>query len=241
MPRIAVAPTQNMPEDIRSGTPNDYLESLRLAGADVVVLDAATDDPDAIVATADGLMLLGGHDVDPALYGQPAHPTFEPAAPGRDAFELALARRAVASERPLLAICRGVQVLNVALGGTLVQDIPSQVTSPLVHSVREKPWGRLVHAVDITPDSLLAGLLGDLVAAGRCEVNSRHHQSVGTVGAALRVTATASDGVIEAVEHVDHPFCVGVQWHPENFWQTGRFQRLFDAFLAAASRARSTS
>jgi putative glutamine amidotransferase len=240
-PRIAVAPTEKMPEDVRTRTPNDYLESLRLAGGEVLVLDLAVHDPVSVLADVDGLMLLGGHDIDPAIYGEPAHTTFEPAAPGRDAFELALARTAVDQAIPLLAICRGLQVLNVALGGTLVQDIPSQVTAarsdwPIDHAVRV-PKDRLAHPVTLRRRSRLESALGPAAIDGYCDVNSRHHQSVRDVGRGLTYTATAGDGVIEAVEHEDLPFCLGVQWHPENFWHTGRFQALFDTFVRATRSA----
>jgi putative glutamine amidotransferase len=234
MPRIAVAPTHQMPDDVRTGTPNDYLESLRLTGAEWVVLDLRVHDPRAVLDEVDGLMLLGGHDVDPSIYGEAPHPTFEAVADGRDAFELELARGAVARDLPLLAICRGLQVLNVALGGTLVQDIPTEVPSPGVHNVREKPWARLVHPVSVTADSRLASVLGDLVIDDRCEVNSRHHQSVKAIAAGLTATAVSPDGVIEAAEHGAQSFCLGVQWHPENFWRTGRFHSLFASFVDAA-------
>lgn len=236
MPRIAVAPTHQMPEDVRTGTPNDYLESLRLTGAEAVILDLRVDDPATVLDEVDGLMLLGGHDVDPGLYGEAPHPTFEPATDGRDAFEITLARTAVSRQLPLLAICRGLQVLNVALGGSLVQDIPTQVSGPLAHSVREKPWGRFVHSVRLAHDSRLASVLDDIVVDGQCDVNSRHHQAIKGIGAGLMPTATSPDGVVEAAEIPGHPFCLGVQWHPENFWQTGRFQSLFDAFVAATRR-----
>jgi len=238
MPRIAVAPTESMPEDLRTGRPNDYLQSLRRTGAEIVVLDVAVDDAERVLAGVDGLMLLGGHDVDPSLYGEPAHALFEAATPGRDAFELTLARTAVEQQIPLLCICRGLQVLNVALGGTLVQDIPSQVTAALNgwsidHAVRE-PKDRIAHVVSLRRGSRLESALGDAAVYGACEVNSRHHQSVRDAGRGLTCTATAGDGVVEAVEHEDHPFCIGVQWHPENFYATGRFQQLFDTFVGVA-------
>ena len=236
MIRIAVAPTHQIPEDVRTGTPNDYLESLRLTGAEALILDLGAHDPSTVLDEVDGLMLLGGHDVDPAIYGESPHPTFEPAADGRDAFEITLARTAVERDLPLLAICRGLQVLNVALGGSLVQDIPTQVPDALVHSVRERPWGRVVHPVRVSQGSRLASVLGDVIVEGRCDVNSRHHQSIKTIGSGLAPTAVSTDGIVEAAEYEGRAFCLGVQWHPENFWQTGRFQALFNAFVAATHR-----
>jgi len=234
---IAVAPTTTMPDDVRLGRANDYLESLRLAGAEVLVLDLSRHDPTTVLGDVDGLMLLGGHDVDPALYGETPHELFEPAAPGRDAFELTLARTSVSRGLPLLAICRGVQVLNVALGGTLVQDIPTRVAAPLDHAMLT-PKDRLAHAVTVARRSRLEDALGSATLDGSCEVNSRHHQAVDALGRGLVASATAADGVIEAVEHVELPFCIGVQWHPENFCRDGRFQVLFDSFVAAASQGR---
>ena len=129
-----------------------------------------------------------------------------------------------------------------AAGGTLVQDIPSQVKGALNHSLRvpqHQPYD-LAHEVWVDKDSLLAKLLGDrLIGADTCEVNSRHHQAVKTVAAGYRVSATAPDGVIEAIEDPAARFCLGVQWHPENFWRTGEFRALYEGFLEAAAKSRS--
>jgi putative glutamine amidotransferase len=156
------------------------------------------------------------------------------AEPGRDEFEIDLARRAMAADLPLLAICRGAQVLNVAAGGTLVQDIPSAIATDLTHQIKD-PKNAVAHEVTVTPGSKLEAALGASVAAAHaCRVNSRHHQSVGLVGAGLIASAAAPDGVIEAIERPESEFCVGVQWHPENFWRTGEFSPLFDSFVNAA-------
>jgi putative glutamine amidotransferase len=137
---------------------------------------------------------------------------------------------------PLLAICRGAQVLNVAAGGTLVQDIPSAVTSELTHAVSE-PKNLDCHDIEIVDGSRLSSVLGDTPnAACSCRVNSRHHQSVGRTGDGLVVSARAADGVVEAIEKPDAVFCIGVQWHPENFWESGEFRPLFEAFVEAARR-----
>jgi putative glutamine amidotransferase len=135
---------------------------------------------------------------------------------------------------PLLAICRGAQVLNVAAGGTLVQDIPTAVTTDLSHRLTE-PKNFVAHDIQVAVDSRLHSALGTAVSAScACRVNSRHHQSVGKLGRHLHASATAPDGVIEGIEAPDATFCLGVQWHPENFWRTGEFKPLFDAFVAAA-------
>jgi putative glutamine amidotransferase len=214
----------------------DYLTSVEQAGGAPRVL-GFDESAATVVREIDGLLLTGGGDVDPALYGEDRHPTVQDAEPGRDAFELELVRRAMASDVPLLAICRGAQVLNVADGGTLVQDIPSAVPTDLPHSVDERP-DCVAHAIAIEEGSRLSRVLGrDARAICDCRVNSRHHQSIGRLGARLTVSARSDDGIVEAIENPAARFCIGVQWHPENFWRTGEFAPLFEAFIAAA-RAR---
>jgi putative glutamine amidotransferase len=212
---------------------DDYLASIERSGARPRVLEVS-ESPRTVMETVDGVLLTGGGDVDPVFYGEDRHQTVEDAEPGRDEFEIDLARRAMEQDLPLLAICRGAQVLNVAAGGTLVQDIPSAVTTDLSHSVTE-PKNCVAHDIQVAADSRLHSALGGAVSAAcACRVNSRHHQSVGTLGQRLVASATAPDGVIEGIEAPDAAFCVGVQWHPENFWRTGEFKPLFDAFVEAA-------
>jgi putative glutamine amidotransferase len=211
----------------------DYVASIERTGARVRVLEVS-ESPRTVLGEVHGVLLTGGGDVDPVFYGEDRHDTVEDAEPGRDEFELDLARRAMASQVPLLAICRGAQVLNVAAGGTLVQDIPSSIHTELMHQVAE-PKNADCHDISIRPGTRLASALGGAVESScSCRVNSRHHQSVGRIGKNIVVNATAPDGVIEGIESEDSPFCVGVQWHPENFWRTGEFNPLFDAFVSAA-------
>jgi putative glutamine amidotransferase len=227
MPLIGIAQNRKM---------EDYLESVRRAGGEPVEVIVGGESPDQILARVDGLMLTGGGDVDPKLYGEAPHPTFQAAETGRDEFEIALARAAVKSGIPLLAICRGMQVLNVAMGGTLVQDIPSQITGALEHSVPQ-PRAHVAHEVWVSKDSKLAALLADHMEDGEtCHVNSRHHQSVKQAAKGFEVTATSPDGVIEAMEMPDAAYCVAVQWHPENFWRTGEFRELFEGLVQAANQ-----
>jgi putative glutamine amidotransferase len=212
---------------------DDYVASVERSGARARVLEVS-ESPRAVLQTIDGVLLTGGGDVDPAFYGEDRHETVEDAEPGRDEFELDLARRAIEDDVPLLAICRGAQVLNVAAGGTLVQDIPTAVTTELTHRLTE-PKDCVAHDIQVAIDSRLHSALGAAVSAAcACRVNSRHHQSVGKLGHNLKASATAPDGVIEGIEAADATFCLGVQWHPENFWRTGEFKPLFDAFVAAA-------
>lgn len=212
---------------------DDYVASVEQTGARVRVLEVS-DSPEKVLEEIDGLLLTGGGDVDPVFYGEDRHPTVDDAEPGRDEFEIDLARRAVESDVPVLAICRGAQVLNVAMGGSLVQDIPSAVESQLPHTIRE-PKNQVAHDVTVAHGSRLEAALGGAVTPTRtCRVNSRHHQSVGRLGRELSASATAEDGVVEAIEAPQKTFCIGVQWHPENFWRTGEFNGLFDSFVAIA-------
>ena len=214
----------------------DYKQAVTHVGGDVRIVDA-TMTAEAALDGVDGLMLTGGDDIEPSRYGETAHATTVTAESGRDEFEIALVRAARARRLPIFAICRGVQVLNVACGGTLVQDIPSEVGAGVKHSLTVPPNTPyvLAHEVWVEKDSLLARLLGDRVSADSCEVNSRHHQAVKAVAPGFRVSATAPDGVVEAIEDPEQPFCLGVQWHPENFWRTGEFRPLFEGFLEAAA------
>ncbi|MBI4886964.1 MAG: gamma-glutamyl-gamma-aminobutyrate hydrolase family protein [Acidobacteria bacterium] len=230
MPVIAIARCSKLP---------DYEESVRRAGGDPWVIDHNSDPAPDVIARAGGLLLTGGGDVDPSTYGEPAHPTFSAAEAGRDAYEIDLVRRAIEADLPVLAICRGIQLLNVARGGTLVQDIPSQVAGACPHKLESPahPPFTLAHDVRIERDSGLARLVAE--AGGtveRVQVNSRHHQAVKALGEGLVTAATAPDGVIEAVEDPARRFCLGVQWHPENFYRTGEFRTLFEALVNAATR-----
>ena len=212
---------------------DDYLASVEQAGGIPRVLDVG-HSPRQLIGELHGVLLTGGGDVDPVLYGADRHPAVEDAEPGRDEFEIDLARRAASADVPLLAICRGAQVLNVATGGTLVQDIPSAVGSDVRHTITE-PKDAVAHVVRVSPGSRLREALGTSVDETlTCPVNSRHHQSVDVLGSGLVATATAADGVVEGIEAPAARFCVGVQWHPENFWRTGEFASLFTAFVAAA-------
>ncbi|MGQ0734241.1 MAG: gamma-glutamyl-gamma-aminobutyrate hydrolase family protein [Acidobacteriota bacterium] len=228
MTLIAVAPCRAMA---------DYLESIRRAGGEPYELAYDRDDAATAVERAQGLVLTGGGDVDPALYGEAPHETFHPSEPGRDTYEMALIRAAVAAGLPVLAICRGMQALNVALGGTLIQDIPSMVNGALPHAVPE-PRYALAHEVWVTRGSRLSSVMAETLEADTCHVNSRHHQALNNVAPGWEVSGTAPDGVIEAIEQPGEAFRIAVQWHPENFWRTGEFRSLFESFLEAARQLR---
>ncbi|HMD35223.1 MAG TPA: gamma-glutamyl-gamma-aminobutyrate hydrolase family protein [Vicinamibacterales bacterium] len=214
----------------------DYRQAVLHVGGDVRILEPSMT-VDAALDGVDGLLLTGGDDVAPVRYGEAPHPATKDAEAGRDEFEIALVKAARTRQLPIFAICRGIQVLNVACGGTLVQDIPSEIHGALNHSLTVPPHQsyELAHEVWLEKESLLTKLLLETLNDEGCEVNSRHHQAVKDVAKGFKVTATAPDGVIEAIEDPSARFCLGVQWHPENFWRTGEFRPLFEGFLEAAT------
>lgn len=217
----------------------DYRQAILHVGGDVRLLEWSTP-----VATAldgvEGLLLTGGEDVDPARYGEAPHASVSDVEQERDEFEIGLVKTARDRSLPIFAICRGIQLLNVACGGSLVQDIASQMPGALDHRFAvppHQPFDR-AHEIWIDKDTLLARLMADrLGGADTCDVNSRHHQALNRVAPGFRVSATAPDGVIEAIEDPAVPFCLGVQWHPENFWRTGEFRALFEGLVEEADRS----
>jgi putative glutamine amidotransferase len=209
----------------------DYVRSVEQAGAVPVALPPAeAGDAPLVLDRLDGLVLSGGVDVDPVLYGREPHPKLARVDRRRDDFELALVAEALRRDLPVLGICRGQQVLNVARGGTLVQDIPSQWTGAMGHDVRGRRWRR-AHDVDVLPGTRLRAVLGRDVVP----VNSFHHQAVEDLGDGLVVSARCpADGMIEGVELPSARFVVAVQWHPESFWnRDDSFQVIFDAHAEA--------
>ena len=181
----------------------------------------------------DGLILSGGGDVDPACYGEEAIPAVGGVDGERDHTEVTLARWALAERKPLFGICRGLQLLNVACGGALYQDV-SQHDGAMQHAYYPNyPHDFLAHTVSIAPGSRLAAILG----AETAQVNSLHHQACRIVAPGLAVTAYAPDGIIEAIEVPDHPFALAVQWHPEALPAMAESRALFGALVAAAQCA----
>ncbi|MBK9712473.1 MAG: gamma-glutamyl-gamma-aminobutyrate hydrolase family protein [Kouleothrix sp.] len=221
-----------------AGIGEKYILSIEAAGGIPLLIYLSHDAGvlDALYRSCDALLLAGGEDVDPAHYGAAPHPQLGAIEALRDEVELALSRRAVADQKPLLGICRGIQVLNVALGGTLYQDIPAELPGALDHyASRSAPErSHLAHPVALAEDSWLAERLG----AAAIDANSFHHQSVRDVAPGLRVTGRSPDGVIEAVESTGASFVVGVQCHPEELWERAepRWARMFQGFVAAARR-----
>ena len=210
---------------------DDYVQAVLASGGVPVLLPAVTSD-DSRVAYAEhlrGLLIPGSPaDVDPACYGEEPHVRLGPVSPLRTDFEIQLVRLALTRGLPVFGICGGSQVLNVALGGSLYQDIPSQVPKAYKHSGAPER----AHTIDIVPSTRLAAILG----TQEMRVNSLHHQAVKVPGQGMVVSASARDGVIEAVEISSQPFVIGVQWHPERlFTEDEAAQRLFAAFVQAAA------
>jgi putative glutamine amidotransferase len=215
-------------------TPETYLTALRRAGARGAVVmpdDLGEDEADQLLDRFDGLLLIGGGDLDPESYGQPREQQVYGVIARRDGFELPLVRAAVARRMPTLAICRGHQVLNVALGGTLQQHV---ISRDVPHGVPGVAGGSIMHSVRVQDGSRLATTLGATVA----DISSQHHQAVEKLGDDLEAVAWADDGVIEGIELADDDrWVIGVQWHPEDTAGTDAVeQRLFDAFVSEVAR-----
>ncbi len=221
--------------DVRASfLPKAYLDAVTDAGGIAVLLPPQPVSPEiarTVLASLDGLIVAGGADGDPPRYGQEPHPRTGAARTDRDAWEDALLTEAIAAELPFLGICRGAQVLNVALGGTLVQHLPD-----VVGSERYQPSPAVFGEGEVTidPGSRLAAVLGD--EAGTLPVHYYHHQALDVVADGLTVTARSEDGVIEAVELEAVPFGLGVQWHPE---QNAADRRLFAGLVEAARTHRT--
>ena len=206
-------------------TPHRYVAHVQQAGAIAVLLPPLAPDTEAqaaeVLECLDGLVIVGGVDVEPSRYGEEPHPTVQAPRPDRDASELALAERAVERDLPLLGICRGMQVMAVAAGGSLIQHLPDNIGTA-DHSPASATYGRTT--VKTAPDSRLATVLGE-----RTEVACYHHQGVAS-HPGYEPVAWASDGTLEAIEDAAARFRIGVQWHPE----VGSDPRLFQALVAAA-------
>lgn len=198
----------DIPTDAISHT---YVSAIEEAGGAPVLfpsIDVHVDGPDRLLDLVDGLFLPGGRDLDATLYASEAHPTNDPPLRVRDELEIALTRRARDRDVPVLGACRGMQVLNVAFGGTLEQHLGDRLD---LTPHRAAYGTHTSHPVSIAPGTLLS----DITHETEFDISSHHHQGVGRLGEGLTVSATAPDGVIEAVEATDGAFCLGVQWHPE--------------------------
>jgi putative glutamine amidotransferase len=225
-------PTSTKDENGRVGLPAGYVDAVRRAGGLPILVPPGERRLDVVLGLVDALLLPGGGDVDPKLYGGSDHPTLYGIDADRDSAEVRLARHAAESGMPLLGICRGAQVVNVALGGTLIEHLPDTVGEDTPH--RAKPKGHIVHPVTLVAGTKLQAFLG----APPRTPSSSHHQAIRKVAPGLVVAALAPDGTVEAVELPSHPWFFAVQWHPEvNAGRDATEQKLFDGLVEAA-RAR---
>jgi len=206
--------------------PADYVRAVERAGGRPLLVPPAEDGVEETLDALDGLILSGGSDLDPELYGQDAHSETAGVVLQRDRAELALLQAALARDLPVLAICRGSQVLNVAKGGDLVQHLPDVVGD---EKHKHTPGAFADHDVEIEPGTRLGEVVGE-----RAPVKSHHHQGFGRIGEGLRVTARAEDGTVEGVEDPSRRFALGVLWHPE----AGEDAALFEALVAEAAEYR---
>jgi putative glutamine amidotransferase len=211
-----------------------YVESVRRAGAVPLVIPPQPENAAEIVDGLDGLLLAGGDDCDPTEYGEERHPSCAPMDQRRQSNDVTLARVARQRGVPTLGICLGLQVMNVAGGGSLIQDIASSIETNIDHA--SEPSDRHRHDVLIEQGTTLASIVGE----SELNVNSSHHQAIGRVAEGLRVTAVAPDGVVEGLEDPAHPFYVGVQWHPEDMTGENSASTLFGAFVEAARKRAET-
>ena len=229
-PTIGITLSSN----IVSGTYKNYIRAIEKFGGEPRCLYPGA--PSDAFKGLKGLLLTGGPDIDPSYYGEDAHETTD-INPNRDKLELPLCKQSMEADLPVFGICRGIQIMNVAIGSSLYQDIPSQFTDHLTHKIlvnKDDSW----HDIQIQPDSLLNQITNETTT----EVNSRHHQSLKVIGEGFTVTAQSKDGIIEAIEDTSKKFMLGVQYHPERmFKEPGSLElqehsaKLFSAFIDACS------
>ncbi|MDQ6695006.1 MAG: gamma-glutamyl-gamma-aminobutyrate hydrolase family protein [Chloroflexota bacterium] len=223
----------------RFGINQSYCKAVEAAGG-VPILIPHFDEPEGlrrIYSMLDGILLPGGLDIHPKYYGQDPHPALDPTDDGLDYNEITMLPWAIADDLPIMGICRGEQVLNVVMGGTLIQDIYSQCTTTIDHreSYKRKIRDYLAHDIEIKSGTMLRELVGQ----DRVWVNTSHHQSIGEVAPGLIATAWSPDGIVEAIEAPEHRFLLAVQCHPEEMWRKHAWaSRLFSTFVEAAGETR---
>lgn len=230
MNKPIIGVTAHVELDSKHTLSNDYIQAVIEAGGIPIILPIGVDEDVSQIATKiDGLLLTGGGDIDPTLFGEEPHPNLGTISPGRDSVEPALIREVLTSNKPILAICRGIQILNIALGGDMYQDIYDQHETKLLQHSQKATKSHLSHFVKAKEGSLLASIAENT----EFKVNTYHHQSVRHVPYPLEVSGVASDGIIEAIESTGHPFVLGVQWHPECLAVNGDevSKRIFTRFV----------
>lgn len=219
----------------RLALPQDYVDCVvRAGGLPLVLPNLSAEIAAEYVEVVDGLLLSGGGDVDPCFFGEEPRPGLGRTDAARDGFEIELTRAACTADLPILAVCRGIQVLNVAFGGTLIQHVPAQVEDAVKHAQETVRLNALAHSVTLEAGTMLQGIVG----AEEVRVNSFHHQALADVAEGFVVSARAVDGVIEGIEDPARAFCLGVQWHPERRSDDPLTLRLFGGLVEAARSAR---
>ncbi len=217
-----------------------YKEAIENSGGIFQMLDT-NQDVDTFIEQADGILLPGGNDVNPMLYGEERKSLTQPAHNERDMLEMYLIDKAMEKKLPILGICRGLQVLNVKLGGTLYQDIDEEMPDSMRHDWHDQiigqsseplPRSKLVHKVSLDSDSKLH----KVIKKDSVEVNSLHHQGIKDLGKGLVAAGHSPDGLIEAIEMTDYPYLVAMQWHPEELYVSAEWKDLFDDFVKVCSK-----
>ena len=208
--------------------PGTYVDAIQSSGGNPILLPPTQTQLESLLDVLDGLVFTGGGDIHPIHYNGEDHPTIYGVDDDRDAFEITLAKLALMRKIPILGICRGMQVLAVASGETLIQHVPDIYGSAIDHRL-DHPRRPILHNIEIFPESQLFQQLGET----HLKIVSWHHQSVTAVGTNWQLAARSSDGVIEAIEHLIHPWAIALQWHPELSIQDPAHQRLFRSFVSA--------
>lgn len=226
--------TTDFEEEGKNILKNTYVQAvIRAGGLPLIVPVGLEEDVDQLVEMLDGLLLSGGNDINPMLFNEEPHEHLGEVTPSRDSSELELARRMLKTGKPILGICRGLQVLNVAVGGTLYQDLHNQIEGPILQHVQKAPETHSSHYVQVEKGSLLESI----AESERIQVNTNHHQSLKGVPPIFKVTGVASDGIIEAIESTDEQFVLGLQWHPEALAKAkdAVSLRIFERFIGACA------
>lgn len=234
-PIIGIVPAIDEEKDLYFFN-KDHIKVIEEAGGTPIIIPyfTSTNRVHEILHILDGLYLTGGYDIDPTLFGEEPHPNLGVITRVRDDFEIVIIQKVLALDKPVLAVCRGSQILNVALGGTMYQDIYSQKNTPLLQHQQKAIDSHPSHYTHIEKNTLLY----KLVKRQKIKVNSRHHQANREVGKGLIVSGKASDGIIEAVESKVHRFVLGLQWHPENMAANGDESsiKIYDGFIEACKQ-----
>ncbi len=213
------------------GTNIPYPKSVTDAGGLPVLipLNLSNEDLDLLLTRVDGILFTGGYDVDPRLYGNQLHPRVEGVDADRDRVEIHLVQALINLRKPFFGICRGFQVINIALGGSLYEDLPEQFPGEIQHDNHNHPRDYLAHTVDVQSGTRLSELLG----TGAIGVNSLHHQGINRLARGLQPSAMSPDGLVEAFELAGYPFGLAVQWHPEELQEHASMHNLFQALVQA--------